>query len=275
MAIIDKKEAKDLFNDKRLFTVKQVTLTQYQPFHWHDFYEIEYILDGSGEYIINGIAHEIKPQALFFSTPSDFHEITFHNPTTIIKVQFLPEMINSDLYSLLDTPVVLNDEDNAFRLYLAHIYTHSKNFDNYSQLFINHIINALLILITTSRNQTDGKKLYTVNEHFHKVLSYINNHFTEEISLHELSKKVNLSPDYLSTLFKKHSGQKISDYITTIRLNHAYKLIKNTNMTINEICYSCGYNSYPHFIRTFKAKYGNSPNQMRKALRQPTDTASG
>ncbi len=261
---IEKKTKNDLLVENELFSVEKVKLTQAQGLHWHEFYEMEYIIEGSGKYIINGISYKIEPGVLFFSTPSDFQEITFDSATLIIKLQFLPEFIDLNLLKQLTGPMVLSDENNIFGNYIFQINNLMQNKSRYSSLFAMHTASLLYILIINSDNIIEGKQKYTINQHFHKLLTYINNHYTEELSLESLSKRINLSPDYVSTLFKKHSGQKISDYITTLRLNYAHKLIQNTDNTIIDICFLSGYNSYPHFIRAFKKKYGDSPNNIRK-----------
>ena len=268
MGDISKKESKYLFNEKKPFCVMERTLTTYQSFHWHDFYEIEYIIEGDGDYAINGISHQITANTLFFSTPSDFHEIIFNHPTKLIKIQFLPEFMNTNFLNHITEPIILKDSKKMFLTFFDYICKYSSRNDKFSTQFIKDMLNSLLFLIMSSSDKCIGEKAYTTNRHFQQALKYINNHFTEPMSLQDIAKQVNVSPVYLSSLFKKHSGQKISDYITSLRLNHAYNLIKNTNIPINEVFYLCGYNSYPHFIRAFKAKYEDSPNHLRKTLHQ-------
>lgn len=268
MNAIKKFNSMDFPNTDIPFYSKKKSLSQNKSvsLHWHDFFELEYIIDGDGEYIINGVAHKIDKNIMFLSTPSDFQEIVFNTQTQIITIQFMPEMICREVYRELNKPIVLNDKDGVFLNYLNPLCTYGSTTGQYNESFIKHMLNATLFLLMFQSNTVTGKKVYEVNEYFHQTLVYINNHFTEQLSLNDLAKRVNLTPEYLSRLFKKHSGQSISNYVSEIRLNYAYNLVINSQIPINEISDSSGYNSYPHFIRTFKEKYGDSPNRLRKKL---------
>lgn len=240
------------------------TLTYYQPIHWHNFFEMEYILEGDGEYIINGVSHKIKDHTLFLSTPSDFHEVKFDRSTKIINLQFLPEMLNPEIYHILKNPIIINDDKAAFVNYLTPLCTYGPRSSNYNKAFVKYMLNAALFLAASQYTSNVGKTVYQINDYFHKTIMYINNHFDEELNLADLAKRVNLSPEYMSRLFKKHSGQRLSDYIINVRMNHAHNLVVNTALSINEIASHSGYNSCPHFIREFKKKYRYSPNRLRK-----------
>lgn len=261
---IDKKESVFLFKDGRLFAAEEKLIKEYQVFHWHDFYEIEYVLEGEGEYIINGTSFEIAPNMLFFSTSSDFHEINFYVPTKIITVQFHPIFIEQRFRNLISGPIVLTDSKGVYINYLKPICEYQSLKDECGEIFVKNMLNATLFLLVASSDNADVKKDFVINERFQQTLRYLNNHFTEELSLSKVAKEINMSPEYLSSFFKKHSGQKLSDYISELRLKHACNLTMSTDIPINEICFMSGYNSYSHFIRTFKKKYGDSPNHMRK-----------
>ena len=68
--------------------------------HRHDFYEIEFVIEGSGTYIIDGVCHEIKKGMIFFMTPVNFHEIK-HSDAEIINVMFSNDACNRN--TLFDT----------------------------------------------------------------------------------------------------------------------------------------------------------------------------
>jgi len=264
MSKISKYSSKYFRNNTIPFSSERKTISYYQAIHRHDYFEIEYILSGSGKYIINGVSYEIEPNTLFFSTPSDFQEIIFSTHTDLLNIQFTPEMVDKEIYLNLTNPVVLSDSKKSYENFFHPLCTYSPNNGKYNELFVRHILNAALFLISSSQKRIVGQKQYEINEYFHKILVYINKNFQEQITLTELAKQMNLTPEYISRLFKKNSGQTISDYITNMRLNYALKLVNNTKIPINEIAISSGYNSNPHFIRTFKEKFGISPNKMRK-----------
>ena len=95
-----------------------------------------------------------------------------------------------------------------------------------------------------------------------KVKEYLDYHFTENISLDDLEEKFYVSKFHLSRVFKQQTGSSIHEYITKLRMTLARQLLY-TDAPLNEIYQSCGYNSYSSFFRSFKARYGCSPNDFQ------------
>jgi AraC-like DNA-binding protein/mannose-6-phosphate isomerase-like protein (cupin superfamily) len=81
-----------------------------------------------------------------------------------------------------------------------------------------------------------------------------------------ISRLVPCSPAYLSQLFYKKTGVKLSRYIHEKRLEYAQQLLKITDMNIKEVAYSCGYSDPSYFIRLFRQQLGVSPRKYRKSL---------
>lgn len=88
---------------------------------------------------------------------------------------------------------------------------------------------------------------------------FIHTHFSENISLNDVADAVRLNPEYLSRLFKSETGTGYTEYLTHIRLSHAKKLLKNTDMKVHEIASAVGYPNLSYFSSLFKKQYGLSP----------------
>ena len=97
-----------------------------------------------------------------------------------------------------------------------------------------------------------------------QVAEYIHNNFRDDITLKQMAEIFFLTPNYLGELFKKETGKTCSEYTNDLRFSLAEQLILNTNNSINEISYECGFNSIAYFIKKFKNKYGCSPVTFRK-----------
>ena len=93
---------------------------------------------------------------------------------------------------------------------------------------------------------------------------YIILHYNEPISLKTLAHKVFLSEEYFSRLFKKETGQTFTDYLMSIRMDRAYKLLLNSNLNINEIAEMVGIPNPSYFSSQFKKYYKISPKDVRK-----------
>lgn len=86
-----------------------------------------------------------------------------------------------------------------------------------------------------------------------------------EVSLQHIAEQVQLTPQYLSGLFKTETGQNFTDYVLEIRMDKAKRLLKETNLKIYEVASYCGYASPKHFNNTFKQIIGKTPNEFRES----------
>ena len=84
------------------------------------------------------------------------------------------------------------------------------------------------------------------------------------ISLEEVAKETNTGVRQLERLFKNHVGKSPLSYFREIRLKYAHWLLTNTNRSLTDISYECGFSDSSHFSRSFKKEFGESPNAIRK-----------
>ena len=239
------------------------SISTYQPFHWHDFYELEYIVKGSGTFILNGITIEMRPGMVFFSPPATFHEISFEEPAEIINMSFYSALISPELINSLITPVVTFDSTGHYRNMLDETLSRRQFTFKYDLEYITHILNAILINLLECSDHVMDKSPF-MDKNLYKAILYINNHFLENITLSQIAKSVYLSTDYLSRLFYKGVGEHISTYILNMKMRYAHTLVIATQLPINEIAFRSGFGAVAHFTRTFKKKYGMSPSKLRQ-----------
>ena len=95
------------------------------------------------------------------------------------------------------------------------------------------------------------------------VLEYVNDHYAANISLEDIAQKFNLTPNYLSTLFKRKFGVKFTDYLTDLRLNRAKQLLAGSTLSVRAISEQVGYFSQSHFNKVFQKKENCSPLEYR------------
>lgn len=102
------------------------------------------------------------------------------------------------------------------------------------------------------------------NQTLQKVCTYIQHNFTADLSLHELAERFHLNSTYLSKLFKRELGLNYSTYLAEIRLNYACELLKNTQLSINQVADQIGFKNYFYFARVFKKHKHMTPSQYRE-----------
>lgn len=97
-----------------------------------------------------------------------------------------------------------------------------------------------------------------------KAINYIREHYQEGLTLEEVSRKLDITPEYLSTLFNREVGINFSTFLKRFRLSHAKRMLKGSDMKIYEIAEAIGYSDSKYFNRVFKEEEGISPGEYRQ-----------
>ncbi|MBQ2613925.1 MAG: helix-turn-helix domain-containing protein [Clostridia bacterium] len=230
--------------------------------HWHDFFEIEFILSGSGEYAIDGLSYPIKPGMIFFMTPINFHQLK-NADAEIVNIMFSHH---------LSTPDVL------FPL-SEHGIEHAISFSSTEADFITSLLNELCIAVkeedityaTTLLHSLlcklgkSTKKEHTARPaYIQTAMLYLQNHFRSRVTLTAVAEMLNLSPAYLSHIFRKETGIGFKKYLNSLRFEYAKKLLLYSHLSVSEICFESGFEDYANFLRGFKQHYNLPPGQFRQ-----------
>ncbi|MEW5806644.1 MAG: AraC family transcriptional regulator [Acidobacteriota bacterium] len=101
-----------------------------------------------------------------------------------------------------------------------------------------------------------------------KAKNYIEENYQKKLSLSKIAAIINVSKNYLSTLYKKECMQTITQYIHKIRMDRAEFLLRTTNNTISEIAFQVGYQTYRDFYRNFHKHKKVSPKSYRTSFLQ-------
>ncbi len=236
------------------------TLNGHVDVHWHEFYEIELILSGSGIYNVDGIDYQISPGKLFLMSPSSYHYIDFTEDTNMINFMFVPDIGDRDflcrLFSAAPHVVMtLLGDDTDFICTLAKDMV-KNNFVPYLTYSINCLLGKLLLLHSPEPIiLEDAQMKYAV--------LYIHNHFRENISLEDAAKAAHYSQNYFGNKFKEYVGVSFKAYVTELRFSLALKMLEHTSLPSTEICYSCGFTDYSNFMYYFKKRYSMTPREYR------------
>ena len=127
------------------------------------------------------------------------------------------------------------------------------------QLFesLNLFIGTQIDFIVQGRKQADNRPIRMAKE-------YIQRNYMKPIGLEEISEMLGFNLSYFSALFKKETGKNFLEYLTEVRIANAKELLRETNLSVAEICNRVGYLDQKHFIATFKKYAGIKPREFRK-----------
>lgn len=109
----------------------------------------------------------------------------------------------------------------------------------------------------------------------YRIMEYIKSHYSEKITLEQIAAHVYLSGPHISGMFRKETGQTISEYIQYVRIEKSKLLLQQPAISISDIAAMCGFEEQSYFSRVFKKQTGFSPKQFRQIALAHTAEASG
>lgn len=254
------------------------------PIHNHEVFELNFVEHAPGVRRIVGDSSEVIGEYdLVLITSLDLEHVWMQNTCVSqdiheITVQFRFDLTSNSIFSK-------NPFDRIFRMLnqarkglafpmdaIMKVYNQLldlKSIDDKFESFIS-FMKILDILSRCEGARTLATSSYAkvnIEEDSHRILkvkNYINSHYMEELKLKTLAQLACMSETAFSRFFKLHTGRTVSDYIIDIRLGYAARLLVDTNKSIADICYLCGYNNLSNFNRVFKRKKGCAPTEFRE-----------
>ena len=264
-----------------VFYVSKHKMTEEGVYHDHDYAELSYILSGKGKYLIDGVEYEVQAGDLVFCNPGVKHtHIIFDhkNPTvefisgfTDFQFKNMPpnSLMTKDGSSIIHTSAKLRQE----MLIHCHAMIAEKESNKPGKYFMfkTHLMQMLLLLVRemTEVEDTSQKgcnfESYNKNYAVKRIVNYLNENYSEKISLDKIAENMYLSPVYISKIFKEETGESPINYLIKVRLDKARKiLLKDKNESIKNVATRVGYEDAYHFSKQFKKHYGMAPLYYRK-----------
>jgi len=245
--------------------------------HIHDCYEIYYSISGGKQFLIDNRFYDINPGDLFIINQFESHYLTQINNMVheriIISIHpdFLKEIstIQTDLSycfternQVFNHRISLNKEQQHRFLYFIGKITTSNEFGSdiiervaFMELMV--LLNSLFI--NNNRSEIVDSN-FQYNQQVQEILTYINQHITETITVERLAEQFYLSTSYICRIFKATTGTTINKYINARRITIAKSLL-TMGFGVSEVCEKCGFNDYSNFLKAFTKAVGISPKK--------------
>lgn len=252
------------------------------PIHFHPEYEINYIYNAEGaKRIVGDHVGNIGRRELVMVGPNLYHgwendnnssqellhEITLQFPREL----FADHLLNlnllkpiNELFLNATRGIVFSEE--TIKMVEPKIYSLSqkRGFDGFL------IFQSLLYDLAISRNQQmltnmsfQRKNDFHNSERIEKVYRHVKRNYSKKLMLEDAAKMVNMSIVSFSRLIKQRTGKSFVDFVNEIRLGYATRWLIESNKSISEICFECGFNNISNFNRIFKKKQGCTPSEFR------------
>lgn len=256
------------------------------PLHNHTYYEIIFILRGSGIHHINGNFFDYGHGDVFLLGPEDFHSFDIRELTEFCFIRFNEPFSRvlsvsdetrwkSIIETLLDFPLqsrgslVKEKQDKAKLLNLLSVLEseYENNQSPYYEIVRDSLMRSILIILARKLRQSDeAGQAPSYSDSVEAILLYVkkNIYFPSRLSIEKLSEKFNMAPNYISIFFKKQVGESIKQYITNYRFGLIKARLTYSKLTLSEISHEFSFTDESHFCRQFKKYCGVTPTEFRK-----------
>lgn len=259
----------DTANSREKLLIRKKKLYNYD-LHWHDCFEIEFVLEGKAVQVLNGEKYEMSAGTLYMLNPTDFHSVK-SNGAEVYNIMFSEEVLDEDVLQKIlgvEKNIVfsLSDREKVnIKFMMSQMLYEFDNNSEFSDLLIKNYMECLLMMILRKCEFGKEVKRDSENDSVRKALLYIHSRFRENPTLVQVAEIAGFNKNYFSGLFHETTGKTYKEYLNALKLEHSKKLVLTSNLPITEVCYASGYNSLTNFLRVFKNQYGVSPAAMRKS----------
>ena len=270
------------------FQISEVELNQANShpgtWHWHSYFEITWVLEGKGNYFVNGQEYTMEKDDIIIFNNVEPHgwKLLGGNMKLLVMI-FSPEFV-AEKISVFDAeylkPFVergsnfknrvgreekVNEE---IRISIREIHQEwNERKEGYPLMIKANVLRILTMLIRAYQDETKSgemlKEKKNAMKRLEQAFTYINAHYCEKITLEEVASSVYMSANYFSSYFRKVTNISFSDYVTRMRINHARELLREGKKNVTEIAMECGFNNISNFYRLYKKHVGKTPKDEK------------
>lgn len=234
--------------------------------HCHEFYEILYVTEGRGRYIIEGNEYEMQSGTLLVIRPFQYHYVEFDR--TVPYERYVVHFSTSDLPSTVHHLFAPPNSDDASCTFFARENVPESvraSFERFSvareledsrrELYQSMVLSEILVLLSSARALRPAPYNSELGA---RVIRYLNEHIHTDMSLDRIARHFFVSKYYLCRAFKKHNGISIHGYVTQKRIIEAKVLIE-AGESASGAAYRVGFGDYSAFYRAYIKVVGKPP----------------
>ena len=249
----------------------------YRTPHFHPEWEVLWILDGPLSLTCDQQHYRVEAGELVLFSPGRPHE--FHKidrSCTFLCLQASPELFRLDRRLAADSlfPArFLPDADAVKKRLLSLCSAYLERRPQYELFCIGEtclLFGELLSAVPTHVvSREEQERLERRNQRLLALIRFVDESYMHKIRLSDFAEAENCSLHYLSHFVKDALNQSFQEYVCSVRVNCACKLMADGDKRLLDICEEAGFSDYRYFSRAFKRQFGLTPEQYRSLLVKP------
>lgn len=255
-------------------------LRKVTPVHWHPEQEILYVTEGALDVTVGKELVRVKQGQVCIVPSNAIHCVQlaqaptrYHAFVFDYAVLHLPEQhfFQKEIIAPLEEgkrvfPLLLTEDAEQYTQaipLLEILCKHSTN-DQLVKLYSFQALIQLFTLLSPLLEEGSNHTGRTDNHAVKLCLDYLQNHYTQKITLEQLAAIAHLHPNYICKLFREYTGQTVFQHLLQLRIDNAAHLLLNEGYTVAQAAEACGFESLSFFSRKFKELMGISPQGYKK-----------
>ena len=239
-------------------------------------YLLHYVLDGKGYYYVNDHKYTVTKNQGFLICPNvvTFYQADKDNPWTYLwlgidgdKVTTYLQAIDLNENNLIfDSEYASELKDYTLDMLKHHTTSASDSFkiEGLLYLFFSKLSKSCKAINSTTEDESS-------NIYINKAIEFIQNNYHNQIKVTDIADYICLNRSYLTSIFQKNLKMSPQKFLMEFRITKAAELLYNTDLSIGNIAYSCGYNDPLAFSKAFKKIKGISPKEYRNNKKETTE----
>jgi AraC-like DNA-binding protein/quercetin dioxygenase-like cupin family protein len=239
--------------------------------HWHDYYELGYVLEGTATHVVNGVAEPLVPGSGFLLSPADFHalEVTGPAPLRVMNAVLHPQLVEAVLDSTIPsgdtwlpwTTEALAASDADVTRICVELSVRGAGWE----VVVDSLLRGLVVELARSCSRAVAGRAEPLaaagpSQGVRRAVRYVERHFREPLTLGDVAAVAHLSPHWFSEQFRLATGDSFQAYLKRRRLQFARALLESTDLGVTEVCHAAGFNDPSYFGRAYRAQYGVPPS---------------
>ncbi len=245
---------------------------------WSECHSIVYVLSGQKKWIMPSADYLVKEDQSIFVRKGAFRNQQYFDEGFCVlmffmKDDFIKRCFEEDIKRETAASRQLSDPDFIYRIHVTEslktlyhsFFSYLKQEQKIPQKIIELKFREMLLNICSDPKNRDIKDvLYTLHKNVGGSMeSIMEEQFRYNLKVDEFARLCGRSLSTFKREFRKIYDTTPQKWLLAKRLNLARNIILNTDLTIQEVCYDCGFESDSHFVRSFKNQFGVTPNQWR------------
>lgn len=251
-------------------SVQKRTVSRQIGLHWHDYIELELVVDGKGKQQLNDRESSLRRGSLSLLRLTDFHGLSAESELQLYNLSVDEAFLSADLLQQLTLSDALcfhlNEKETQTVERLLVLCMEENAREKADTEYLQHLLACILLRV--SRLVPDGQRRIIPGEkNIRSALLYLQMHFRENPGVEKLADIAHYNTGYFSTVFHKEVGITYTAYLNRLKTDYAKTLLASTKLPVTEIRYECGFTSHSNFLRLFRQATGVSPSAYRKQHR--------